>query len=56
MAPEQRRDLGINKSALWYIQKDLYEGKKIKIYEMVRLKPHDVFVILACVIAKIYHL
>jgi hypothetical protein len=29
MMPEQRKELGINKSTLWYIRKNLREGKKI---------------------------
>jgi CRISPR-associated protein Cas1 len=38
MTPEQRKELGINKSTLWYIQKNLREGKKVKLYEKVRSK------------------
>ena len=32
MSSEERRRLGINKSTLWYMKKNLKEGKKIKIY------------------------
>jgi CRISPR-associated protein Cas1 len=38
MTPEQRKELGINKSTLWYIQKNLREGNKVKIYNKVRAK------------------
>lgn len=38
MTPEQRNELGINKSTLWYIQKNLKEGKKVKLYEKVKAK------------------
>jgi CRISPR-associated protein Cas1 len=38
MTPEQRKELGINKSTLWYIQKSLREGKKVKLYDKVRAK------------------
>jgi hypothetical protein len=31
MMPEQRKELGINKSRLWYIRKNLREGKKVKL-------------------------
>ena len=41
MTPEQRKELGINKSTLWYIQKNLREGKKVKLYEKVRAKMAD---------------
>jgi CRISPR-associated protein Cas1 len=33
ITPEERKRLGINKSTLWYRQKAIKEGKKIKIYE-----------------------
>jgi len=32
MSPEQRIKLGINKSTLWYMKKNLKSGKNIKIY------------------------
>ena len=38
MTPDQRKELGINKSTLWYIQKNLREGKKVKLYDKVRAK------------------
>jgi CRISPR-associated protein Cas1 len=36
MTPERRKELGINKSTLWYIQKKLRQGKKVKLYEKVK--------------------
>jgi hypothetical protein len=38
MTPEQRKELGINKSTLWYIQKNLREGRKVKLYDKVKAK------------------
>jgi CRISPR-associated protein Cas1 len=38
MTPEQRKELRINKSTLWYIQKNLRDGKKVKLYDKVRGK------------------
>jgi CRISP-associated protein Cas1 len=38
MTPEQRKELGINKSTLWHIQKNLREGKKVKLYNKVKAK------------------
>jgi CRISPR-associated protein Cas1 len=38
MTPEQRKELGINKSTLWYIQKNLRDGKKVKLYDKVNAK------------------
>lgn len=35
MTPEQRKKLGINKSTLWYIKKNLQSKDKIKIYDKV---------------------
>ncbi len=35
---EGRKKLGINKSTLWYMQKNIKEGKRIKIYEKVNIK------------------
>ncbi len=35
ITPEERKKLGINKSTLWYIQKNIREGKRIKIYNKV---------------------
>ena len=33
--PEDRKRLGINKSTLWYMQKYIREGKRIKVYDRV---------------------
>ena len=38
MTPDERKELGINKSTLWHIQKNLSEGKTPKIYEKILLK------------------
>jgi len=38
MNPDQRKKLGINKSTLWYIKKNLTEGKTSKIHKKVVLK------------------
>ncbi len=38
MTPEQRKELGINKSTLWYIQKNLREDKKVRLYDKVKVK------------------
>ena len=38
MTTEERKQLGINKSTLWYIQKNLSQGKTPKIYEKIFLK------------------
>lgn len=38
MTPVKRKELGINKSTLWYIQKNIRKGKKIKIYDKVKSK------------------
>jgi len=38
MTAEEREELGINKSTLWYIKKNLSEGKTPKIYEKILLK------------------
>ncbi len=38
MAPDQRKELGINKFTLWYIRKNLGEGKKVKLYDKARSK------------------
>ena len=35
MTPEDRKKLGINKSTLFYIKKNIQEGKNIKIYDKV---------------------
>ena len=38
MTQEERKRLGINKFTLWYIKKNLSEGKTPKIYEKILLK------------------
>jgi len=38
MTTEERKQLGINKSTLWYIKKNLLEGKTSKIYGKILLK------------------
>lgn len=38
MTPEERRKLGINKSTLWYIKKNLESRDKIKIYDKILKK------------------
>ena len=38
MTPYERKQLGINKSTLWHIKKNLSEGKTPKIYEKILLK------------------
>jgi CRISPR-associated protein Cas1 len=38
MMPEQRKKLGIDRSTLWYIPKNLREGKKVKLCDKVRAK------------------
>ncbi|MDH3278788.1 MAG: hypothetical protein OEL84_04450 [Nitrosopumilus sp.] len=38
MTSEERKQLGINKSTLWYMKKNLSEGKSPKIYEKILLK------------------
>ena len=35
LTPQHRKRLGINKSTLWYIQKHIKEGKRIKVYGKV---------------------
>ena len=35
LTPEDRKKLGINKSTLWYMQKHIREGKRIKVYGKV---------------------
>ena len=36
--PIKRRELGINKSTLWYQQKKIKEGKEIRVYSKTRVK------------------
>ena len=38
MTPEERKQLGINRNTLWYIKKNLREGKTIKVYDKVKTK------------------
>ena len=38
MTPDERKKLGINKSTLWHIKKNLSEGKTLKISEKILLK------------------
>ena len=38
MTSEERKQLGINKFALWYIKKNLSEGKTPKIYEKMLMR------------------
>ena len=35
LTPDDRKRLGINKSTLWYMQKHIKEGKRIKVYSKV---------------------
>ena len=35
LTPQDRKKLGINKSTLWYMQKHIKEGKRIKVYGKV---------------------
>lgn len=36
ITPEERRRLKINKSTLWYQQKSIREGKRIKLYKKTK--------------------
>lgn len=38
MTPDERRQLGINKSTLWYLKKNLKNNKSFKIYDKVLTK------------------
>ncbi|MGY5147475.1 MAG: CRISPR-associated endonuclease Cas1 [Candidatus Nitrosopumilus sp. bin_7KS] len=38
LTPEDRKRLGINKSTLWYIKKNISDGKTTKIYEKIMYK------------------
>ena len=38
LTPKDRKKLGINKSTLWYMQKHVREGKRIKVYNKVMSK------------------
>jgi hypothetical protein len=35
ITPQDRKRLGINKSTLWYMQKHIKEGKKVKMYRKI---------------------
>ena len=39
--PDKRKELGVNKSTLWYQQKKIKEGKEIKVYGKTRGKYFD---------------
>ena len=36
--PEKRKELNINKSTLWYQQKNIREGKTIKVYSKTKVR------------------
>lgn len=38
MTPKERKELGINKSTLWYLKQNLKNNKNFKIYEKVLAK------------------
>ncbi|MGI0047509.1 MAG: CRISPR-associated endonuclease Cas1 [Nitrosotalea sp.] len=38
MTPDQRKRLGINKSTLWYMKKNISDGKNIKVYDKILSK------------------
>jgi CRISPR-associated protein Cas1 len=38
MTPGQRKELGISKTTLWHIRKNIREGKKVKLYDKVKAK------------------
>lgn len=38
MTPDERKKLGINKSTLWYMKKNIQDGKKVKFYDKSLLK------------------
>jgi CRISPR-associated protein Cas1 len=38
LTPQDRKRLNINKSTLWYMQKHVKEGKRIKVYRQIRSK------------------
>jgi len=45
MTPKQRKELGLNKSTLWYLKKSLESGKKPRIYQKVleKTRLHKIF-------------
>ena len=36
--PDKRKELKINKSTLWYQQKKIKEGKRIKVYNKTKVR------------------
>ena len=38
MTPQQRKELGINKSTLWYMKKNIVQKKKISVYSKIKNK------------------
>jgi len=38
MTPQQQKELGINKSTLWYLKNNLTKGKKVVIYDKIKTK------------------
>ncbi|QMU55027.1 MAG: CRISPR-associated endonuclease Cas1 [Nitrosopumilus sp.] len=42
MTSDERKQFGINKSTLWYIKKNLTDGKNLKIYEKIHVKIYTV--------------
>jgi CRISPR-associated protein Cas1 len=38
MTPDERKRSGINKSMLWYIQNNIRDGRRIKVYDKVLSK------------------
>ncbi|MBM2819867.1 MAG: hypothetical protein HW410_1549 [Nitrosarchaeum sp.] len=41
MSPEERKKLGINKSTLWHLKKNIQSKDKIKIYDKILDKMKD---------------
>jgi CRISPR-associated protein Cas1 len=41
MSPENRKKLGINKSTLWYLKRNISSGKSVKIYDKILSKLED---------------
>ena len=41
LSPEERKKLGINKSTLWYLKKNVSSKDKIKIYDKILDKIKD---------------
>ena len=42
MTSDERKRLGINKSTLWYIKKNLSDDKTIQLYDKVLLEIRDI--------------